>query len=416
MALQAHWSKWREDARFWYGFVAGDQWTDEEKSRMEDAEKIAVTFNLIGPVVDAVQGAEIGNRQQAQYYPRTVGDTGISDVLTQGADYVNEGCNGDQEDSEAIWDVLVCGLGWTETRPEVEGDELDLIKERVDPLQMLADPSARKRCLEDMRYLKREIPMSDDEFDAFKVEIGRPDIEGEDGQRLGDGKRLTVVNPRQRYTHGPLGAGDEGQGDVTLVCEWQWWDYTPVILAPAPSASDPNVVALKQHTPDEFAALQQQHVQAGLPPPKSSKSRKKVFYRAFVGLGEILFREQLKEGDFRYKCITGKRGPQRRDVVRLGEADGRSGPLREQALFGSPAHRQDQCERRHGLGRGCRRGRAQIREHVGRHRQDHVAEVRQFEWAARRQDAAEDPAAGADGAVRPDEFRQGHGEVHHRGE
>jgi hypothetical protein len=307
VGLQAHWSKWREDARFWYGFVSGDQWTDAERSRMEDAEKIAVTFNLIGPVVDAVQGAEINNRQQPQFYPRTVGDTGVSDVLTQGADYVSEGCNGDQEDSEAFWDCLVCGLGWTETRPEVEGDELDLIKERVDPLQLLADPAARKRCLEDKRYVKREIPMSEDEFEAFKDEIGRPDIEGLGGQRLGDGKRLTVVNPRQRYTHGMLGEGDQGQGDVTLVCEWQWWDYEPVILAPAPSATDPNVVALKQHTPDEFAALQQQHAMQGLPAPKSSASRRKVYYRAFVGDGQVLFKEELAEGDFRYKCITGKR-------------------------------------------------------------------------------------------------------------
>ena len=103
---------------------------------MEAAQKIAVEFNLIGPVIDAVQGAEIQNRQQVQYYPREVGDTGVSDVLTQGADFVTDECNGDQEDSEAFWDCLVCGLGWTETRPEIDDDQVNLIKEQVDPLQM----------------------------------------------------------------------------------------------------------------------------------------------------------------------------------------------------------------------------------------------------------------------------------------
>jgi hypothetical protein len=298
VALQAHWSQWREEARFWYGFVSGDQWTDAEVAMMEEAGKIPVTFNLIGPVVDAVQGAEIGNRQQAMFYPREVGDTGVSDVLTQGADYVSQECNGDQEDSEAFWDTLVCGMGWTETRPEVEDADVDLIKERVDPLQMLADPAARKRCLEDKRYLKREIPMSPDEFDDFKAEIGREDLDGE-GAGIDSGKRLTVVNPRQRYTHGMLGDGGSMAADTVIVSEWQWWDREPAYLAKAPSAKDPNVVELKSHTQAEFDQLP-----GGTP---HVKSKKKVFYRAFVGDGQLLFKEQLPEGDFRYKCITGKR-------------------------------------------------------------------------------------------------------------
>ena len=307
VALNAHWSQWRADAREWYDFVAGQQWTDDERADMEDNGKIPVTFNLIGPVVDAVQGAEIQNRQQPMFYPRTVGASGVADVLTQGADYVSESCNGDQEDSEAFWDTLVCGIGWTETRPEVEDAEVDLIKERVDPLQIMADPSARKRCLEDKRYLKREIPMSPDEFDDFKQQIGRDDLDGLDGGEVADGKRLTIVNPRQRYTNGMLGDGGEMPADTVVVCEWQWWDREPRFLAPAPSDSDPNVVALKSHTEDQFNSLKAAHRAAGQPLPKHVKSTKKVFYRAFVGDGEVLFKEELPEGDFRYQCMTGKR-------------------------------------------------------------------------------------------------------------
>ena len=298
VALTGHWSQWIDNARLWYGFVAGDQWTDSEIAMMEEGRKIPVTFNLIGPVVDAVQGAEIGNRQQAMFYPREVGDTAISDVLTQGADYVSQQCNGDQEDSEAFWDTLVCGMGWTESRPEVEDQDVDLIRERVDPLQIKADPAARKRCLEDMRYLKREIPMSPDEFSDFKDQIGRDDINGE-GTSDPDGKRLTVVNPRQRYPPGMLGDGGQMAADTVIVCEWQWWDNEPAYLASVPSQADPSVIALKSHSQDEYDQL----------PPGTPhvKSKKKVFYRAFVGDGQVLFKETLPEGDFRYKCITGKR-------------------------------------------------------------------------------------------------------------
>lgn len=299
VALTAHWSTWMEDAKFWFEFIAGRQWTPEEIAEMEGNEKIPVTFNVTGPVIDAVQGAEISNRQEVQYFPREVEDTGVSDVLTQGAKYVDDECNGDQEDSEAFWDALVCGIGWTETRPEVDGDEVSLVKERVDPLQIKVDPASRKRCFEDKRYLKREIPMSPDEFEDFKAEIGREDIEGADGAGIGDGKRLTIVNPRQRYENGMLG---EGPGDTVIVNEWQWWEREAVHLAALPSPDNPGVTKLTKLDADELR--QALSIEPGL---KHTKSTQKAYYRAFATSNELLFKEKLTEGQFRYNAITGKR-------------------------------------------------------------------------------------------------------------
>lgn len=299
VALEGHWSQWRQDARLWYGFVAGEQFTPDEVADMEGAGKIPVVFNLVDPVLSAVQGAEIQNRQQVQYYPREVGDTGVSDVLTQGAEFVNDECNGDQEDSEAFWDCLVCGLGWTETRPEIDGDQVNLIKERVDPLQMFPDPAARKRCLEDKRYLKREIPMSPDAFEDFKAEIHRPDLEDDLDGLDPDGKRVTIVNPAVRYTHGMLGTNPEA--DTIIVCEWQWWDREPVTLAGVPDPKT-GVVKIQPVEPDQLEQLK-----LADPTLRTSKSHRKVFYRAFATDTEILFKERLPEASFRYKPITGKR-------------------------------------------------------------------------------------------------------------
>lgn len=297
VALEGHWGVWREAAKLAYDFVAGVQWSDDEIATMEGAGKIPVTFNLVGPVVDAVQGAEIQNRQQVQFYPREVGDQGVSDVLTQAADYVSEECSGDMEDSEAFWDTLVCGLGWTETRPELEGDQVNLVKERVDPLQMWPDPSARKRCLEDMRYVKREIPMSEDEYEDFKAEIGREDFDAEGLEAVG--KRVTIVNPQVRYTNGVLG-GDPNT-DSVVVCEWQWWDREAQFLAGMtnPQSGVVEITPLDQESLDQALAAD--------PSLKWSKTHKKVYYRAFATDTEILFKETLAENSFRYKPITGKR-------------------------------------------------------------------------------------------------------------
>jgi hypothetical protein len=300
--LQAHWSEWVEQAKDWFDFRAGKQWTDTEVETMAENEKIPVTFNLTEPAIDAVNGAEIQDRQQVQYYPRntTAQSTGVADVLTQGANYIVDQCNGDQEDTDAFLDALTCGIGWTETRVEVEGPVASIIKERVDPLQIKVDPASRKRCFEDKRYLKREIPMSLDEFEDFKLEIDQPDLDPSevDGGDA-DGKRVTIVNPRQRYTHGMLGTSEDPE---VIVAEWQWWEREPVQVAPMPHPTDPTITKLTPLNPQEFS-----QAKAANPNLRSVKSTKKVFYRAFVGDGQVLFKEAMPEGDFRYQAITAKR-------------------------------------------------------------------------------------------------------------
>lgn len=300
-AMLSKWSQWREEAKRDYDFAAGHQWDPDDRDEMEVNEKIPVVFNLTAPTLDAVGGAEIQNRQQVQYFPREVGDQGVSDALTQGAQYITDETNGDQEDSEAFMDTLTCGVGWTEQRPEQEGDQQSIVRERVDPLQIMVDPSSRKPCFEDKRYLCREIPMSRDEYDDFVDSIGRPDLEGTgSGQGLGDFKRLTVVNPRQRYTNGMLGTGED---DEVIVCEWQWWEKEPVYITPLPDPENAQVTKLATLTEEQFAQAQQ--IKPGLP---HSRSSRKVFYRAITGDDDdIIFWEQLPENAFRYNAITGKR-------------------------------------------------------------------------------------------------------------
>lgn len=298
--LLAKWSAWREEAQQAYDFAAGHQWSPADRSAMEENQKIPVVFNITAPTLDAVNGAEIQNRQQVQYYPREVGDQGVADALTQGAEYVSDECNGDQEDSEAFYDTLVCGIGWTVSQPEVEGDELTIRKERVDPLEMLVDPSSRKPCFEDKRYLKREWPMSRDEFDEYAEEIGASGASPDGYTGRDSGKRLTIVNPQTRYTSGMLGTS-LGTDEV-VVCEWQWFEKRPVFLAPLPSPQDGNVIKVGKLSPDDFAeALKTQ------PDLKHTRSTEKVFYRAIVADGDVLFEEELPEKNFRYTAITGKR-------------------------------------------------------------------------------------------------------------
>jgi hypothetical protein len=298
--LQSKWGAWREDAVHDYDMAAGHQWDPNEREKIEANNKIPVVFNIIGPTLDAVAGAEIANRQEAQYYPRTPDKTGVSDVLTQSAQYVNDQCNGDQEDSEAFYDCLICGVGWTLSAPDIDGRKVNLIKERVDPLQIMADASSRKPNFEDARYLKREQPMSRDAFEDLLIDFGRPDIDPEGNTGIDTGKRVTIVNPQLRYTHGMLAEG--GTKDEVLVCEWQWWEKQTVFLAAMPHPTAPGVTQITKLQPPDFAKALK--VKPGL---KHTRSTEKAYYRAICADDQIIHEEQLPEGEFRYKAITGKR-------------------------------------------------------------------------------------------------------------
>jgi hypothetical protein len=139
-----HTSRWRTDAREDYGFVDGsEQWDEKDKETLRDQLRPPVTFNRVGPVIDAVTGSEIVNRQETRFYPREQGDVGISEHITGAVDWVRDLCDAEDEESDAFHDMVVCGMGWTETKVDYEVDlDGQILVLRTDPLEMGWDTTA----------------------------------------------------------------------------------------------------------------------------------------------------------------------------------------------------------------------------------------------------------------------------------
>ncbi len=283
--LEGHYSEWLQESKECFDLVSGRQWTEEEISAMEEKLRVPCTFNRIQPTIDAVAGAEIQGRQQIQYFPREVGDTAVSEILTQGAEYEMGECDGDQEDSDAFRDTLICGVGVTETRPESDDGQMRIISERVDPLEVLFDPAKVKACYADSRYLRREKHMSEEEFAEMWP----------DEAPIGDdetGKRRTVVDPRVRYENGML--GDNDKGDVK-VCEWQWFEVERYFLG----GVEGQVQEINEEQLDTLLGENPQFAYV--------TQTRRVYYRAFTNGPTILEIGRIEAGDFTYKAITGKR-------------------------------------------------------------------------------------------------------------
>src|SRR5262245_59744457 len=172
--------KWHKEARLDFDFRAGEQWPEEDKRYMEDAQKRAcLVFNTIDPVIDIVTGSEITNRQEVRYVPRQIGAAPVNELLTEAARWFRDECDAEHEESNAFADAATCGMGWTETRLDYEDNpNVKPMVIRIDPIEMVWDAGAKQANLIDARRIyrvQRKVPLRDAK-EKWPVNLARQPI------------------------------------------------------------------------------------------------------------------------------------------------------------------------------------------------------------------------------------------------
>ncbi len=298
-----HLADWRIEAAECYAIVAGNQWSDEDKRVLTDMDRAPVVFNRVAPVIDSVSGMEVNHRNDTIYIPRQVEQTGINDLLTNAAKFFREESEAEDEESDAFYDTVVCGVGCTETRPDFEEDPEGLIPvDRIDPLSAWYDPHARKRNLTDRRYCgyDREMALSEaqamfpeadeEDLDAVWVHVQRPDeTETHD------------ATPQLAYNQGDQ-AGKDGLRKTTVMivyCEWYVREVYHIGV-------DPFTKKRAEFTPAKAALARKRLAQFGIPFETAQMTRK-VFRNAFLGSKVLAQGKGRCPHDFSLNFITGKR-------------------------------------------------------------------------------------------------------------
>ncbi len=304
-ADKKHAADWRKEAREDYDFVAGKQFTDAEEADLKLQLRPVVVFNDTQVLVDAVLGAEMGNRKEVRYIPREEGDTKKDELLTSAAEWFRDRTAADMEESEAFRDGVICGMGWTETRMVYdENPDGDPEISQRDPFEMLWDYRTRKRNLADAEriwHIKKTplataramvpeingLPTTYDDLHANWADFADQD---------GDSPHIKKAVPDRMAGK----SENEELTEVTLV-EVQWIERETFYRYESPD--DGSVQSLPEAEYEEANRILSAKGGQGLNGVKQSK---KVRYQAVLGNRVLSYGPTPCPDEFNYQCITGK--------------------------------------------------------------------------------------------------------------
>lgn len=152
-----HWTKWRQEAREDYEFVAGEQWKREDRETLEAHGRPAITINKIKPLMNVLSGWQRLNRYDISFLPRTNDDMELCKVRTGVTKYIFDNCDYEYCESRVFYDGAIGGLGWFWVHyefDEVVGDG-EIVISRESPFNMYVDPEAKEDDFSDANYIIR---------------------------------------------------------------------------------------------------------------------------------------------------------------------------------------------------------------------------------------------------------------------
>lgn len=301
-----HSAEWRDEAREAYDMVSGRQWSDDDAAILREQGRPQIVFNRIEPVIEAIAGSQVNNRQETKILPRSMEDDRPAEVATKLIDWARDQCDAEDEESDAFRDLLVCGMAWIETRQDYsESAGGKTVLERVDPLEMHWDPAARKRNLSDRREVAR-MRMWRHEDVCARWPDKEDEIEGMSDAEMRGQDAVVWYDPRDAYAKGQGVSGGPRNGRMHAIVHYQWCEDQPVYVVLNPMTGKREDVSAK-----DWALVKPRMAAMGLP-AKAVKQSRRVWQHAFI-TGSVVLERGPAPCPFTdtFKCMTGKRDQNR---------------------------------------------------------------------------------------------------------
>lgn len=298
-----HRKDWAEEARMLYDMVAGRQYTDDEMAELEEQLRAVIAFNRMQPMVSAVKGHQINNRQEARFLPREMGDVQVSELLTGAAKWVDDECDAEDEKSDVFEDLIITGMGWSETYITYD-EELDgkvHSAERISPLECWWDKSSKRRNLVDTKYRMRGRWMGRKDAEMRWPEVAELDIAG--GEYAAESEAYDMQPhdaSRAHFYENDAREWYNQHKDEVFVLQVQWWEHVPRYRAVDPETGQ--VIELSEA---KFNRLKDTLDERGT---RYVRQLKKHYYQSFHIGPHVLERGDAPNTEaFTLQCVTGKR-------------------------------------------------------------------------------------------------------------
>lgn len=295
----------RIEARELYDLKAGRQMSEEARQEVRDKYGGAypeIAFNVTDKYCSAVDGLQINNRQEIRFYPREEGDAGVDEFSTGIVKWCRDQSEAEDEETDAFGDLFLTGVGWMEHFLEDEEDPESpwIGQNRVDPLEMYYDATARKKNLVDRAWDCRLKAFTREEFeDKFGDEawgvFDHPD----------DGIVEHVSKPDDYDTGTPSGT----QPPRIYVADYQFMRVVQhwIIDAQLPNPDTGQAMPMRELvTKADWRVMRQAMEAAGIP-YEAERVSKKCYYRAWIRQDKLLGKVRELKCGFTREAITGKR-------------------------------------------------------------------------------------------------------------
>lgn len=316
-------SEWRKEAVENYNIYNGYHWNENDTKIMRDQKRPVIAFNEAATLVDAFVGSEIQNRKEIKYYPRQDQNFAESDVMQSIAMWVRQSSNQERAEIDSEKDMIITGVGCTETRMDYSDSELgDIDIQRVCPLDVRWDIDARAKNITDRKWdAKFKIMNRDEILDIW------PD---KDIEQLSEGSYPSSDMPQEG--HIPVTYAYRGNESANgckkgyKVWDFQYYLNEPYYKMNNPFMQDPEmfqlvlpdlIEALGEDVQNEVMNLSEEGFKKvkklakklGLEEPEYARLTKKVYYKMFF-IDKVGF--MLQDGEnaidgFTRQFMTGKR-------------------------------------------------------------------------------------------------------------
>lgn len=313
-------SRWRSEIQQYYDAYGNEIWPDGVREQMEAEGRPSVNPNYATHMVNTVLGQDIAERQEIRFKPVDLSESDgvMADWLTRLVRYFYEKCGGHRHETQARFDQLITGLGWSEIYVDVTQIPFTVKMAHVPAYEMYWDPGAKDTGLQDAEYLFRKRA-----WDRERVLAKWPDAKHVLPELLGSTRAVAANLTRYREVVplGTYGKAREAQDTVTVL-EYQYKKpETWVAYVTDPEVDEATGEVISEGGEEVTVPLSEFHkrfsaAEGSEKPPRPQewvKFPKDVYYRCYLldthndELAMLEKPKPIRQNQYTYKAITGLR-------------------------------------------------------------------------------------------------------------